>query len=475
MKPLQTVKLRWGCRFLLALSLVACQTQTHTPWELYTVQKQDLSLSVKDTGELAAQQDQTLRVPFDGTLIQLVPEGKTVKKGDLLGKLETSAQVNERNAAQLSLKSARLDLEMSQLDQQVQTAQLKHDLSLAELDLKLENLRLRRLKEERDPVVAARLKASATALKQNLEILELEARERSRLFELGYLSEQERDQAQQQLTESRKEQERLQAEQKVFTQGPRSEDLKRQQLIVAKMREQLNLFKQQAKVQQAVANVKGKAATASIKKYQERFTYYERLIASGTITAPASGTVIYGKIQAGEDEMAVKAGDAVKEGAGVLRVIDMKQPLVRLTIHEIDAPRVKVGQVAQVRLDAYSELLFTGKVTRLLPVAAQILQNDQLELQGFDSEILLDQADPRLRPGMTASVEIMTEHFQDVVTVPSQALQQAEGESYCWVLSNGKPEKRLLKLGRSDARFTQVLSGLSPAEAVILNPEAVVI
>jgi len=458
----------------LALSLGACQNQAQNRYQTYTVKTQDLSLSVKDTGELAAKQDQILRAPFDGTLIQLVPEGKVVKKGDVLGKLETSAQVNERNAAQLSLKSARLDLEISQLDQQVQAAQLKNDLQLAALDLKLENLRLRRLKEERDPVTAARVKASATALKQNLEILELEARERSRLFELGYLSAQERDQAQLQLSESRKEQERLQAEQKTFNQGPRSEDLQRQTLIVTKMREQLNLYKQQAKVQQAVANVREKTAKASIKKYQERYKYYEQLIASGSIKAPAAGTVVYGKIQAGEMEMPVKAGDAVKEGAGVLRVIDMKQPLIQMTVHEIDAPRVKVGQTAQVRLDAYPELLLTGKVTRLLPVAAQILENDQLELQGFDGEILLDQADTRLRPGMTASVEITTDRFKNVVTVPSQALQQEDSAYYCWVLQNGKPEKRLLKVGSSDARFTQVFDGLSPDEQVILNPEAVV-
>ncbi len=457
-----------------ALSLGACQNQAHLEWKTYTVVAQDLSLSVKDTGELAAQQDQILRVPFDGTLIQLIPEGQEVKKGDLLGKLETSAQVDERNAAQLSLKSAQLDLEITQLSQKIQTEQLQHDLQLASLDLKLENLRLRRLKEERDPVKAVQLKASATALKQNLEILELEARERARLFELGYLSEQERDQAQQQLTESRKEQERLQAEQKVFTQGPRSEDLQKQALRVGKMQEQLNLFKQQAKVQKEVSQVKAKTATASIKKYQERLKYYQALIAKGSILAPAAGTVLYGKIKAGQEEIAVKAGDGVKEGAGVLRVIDLKQPLIRMTIHEIDAPRVKLGQSAEVRLDAYPELLLTGKVSRLLPIAAQILSNDQLELQGFAGEILLDQADQRLRPGMTASVEIMTERFQQVITVPSQAVQIAEnGSTYGWVLVDGKPQKRVLQLGSSDARFTQVLSGLALDEIVILNPEAI--
>lgn len=456
-----------------AFLLGACQPHSEVAWKLYTVKADDLTLSVNETGTLGSQQEETLRVPFDGTLVQLMNEGSIVKKGQVIGRLETSAQQDERNAAELSLKEARGDLKLAQLNEQQSKAQLASDLKLANLAVQMENLKLRKLKEERDPVTAVRLRASATALQQQLQILELEAKERERLFKLGYLSEQERDEAQQQLEESRKEQERLRAEQTVFDQGPRPEDIHKQELALAKAQDQLKKLNQEAKVQRAVSSVKARGAELSIKKYQQRYTYYDDLIKAGHLITPAAGTVIYGKVKAGQDEFPVKAGDAVKEGEAVFRVVDMEHPLVRLTVHEIDAPRIQRGQKALIRLDAYPEMALTGTVNRLLPIAGQILDNDELELQGFSAEITLDKGDERLRPGMTASVEIITRQFKQVLAVPSQALVQHENENYCWVLVKGHPEKRPLSLGVSDARYTQVVSGLEAGESVILNPEVI--
>lgn len=451
------------------LVLNACASGPDMSQKLYEVKAETLVLSVKDTGELGSSLENTVYIPFDGTLVQMLEEGSVVKQGQEMGHLETSTQKEQRDAATLSLQEARLDLELVALNEKMREQQLKHDLGNADLSLKLEQIRLRRLKEYRDPVTTVRLKASAKALEQRMQILELEARERSRLYDLGYLSLQERDQARLQLEEARKEQERLQAEKLVFDQGPRAEDVKKQVLKVEKAASLQNMLKKESTVQQELSRVKSKGAQARIKKYQESFTYYDNMVKSGRLLASIVGTVIYGKVRVGQDEITVKAGDAVQEGVAVMRVVDLKKPLVRLTVHEIDAPRIELGQQAKIQLDAYPDLALTGRVSRLLPVARQTLENDELELHSVACEVVLDQADERLRPGMTANVEIITASLDKALTVPSEALVERNGEVYCWVLVNGKAQKRALSIGVSNARSTQVLSGLEPGDKVILN------
>lgn len=463
---------------LLGLGLPACRGEGPPQWQLHTVSQGPLSLSLQQTGTLGSAQETAVYAPFDGTLTQLVPEGTVVKKGQLLGRFETTTQQQERDSAQLSLKEAQIDKQLASLEQDWRSQEVRFNGQQAQGQLNLEKLKLRQLKEERDQTALTNTQESLKALEQRKQILELEARERSRLYELGYLSKQERDQARLQLGEAAKEQERLQAELVVLKQGARPQEVKKQQLQVQKAQAHQRQLQQEAKVQSRVAEVMKRSADGRIARYQDRVKYYQGLIQKGSLNAPVAGTVIYGKLQVGEDEVPIKAGDAVKEGVTVLRLVDLQQPVVRTQIHEIDAPRVKVGQQVKISLDAWPELKLTGVVKRILPVASQSQSNDALEIHSFASEIQLQNSDKRLLPGMTANLEIITEQLQNVLTVPSQALvgQQAPelgnaAQSFCWVLSaSGKPERRAVVLGPSDARQTVIQSGLQAGDKVILNP-----
>lgn len=452
------------------LLLLACRAEPGPDWDLYTVTAQDLHLTLQETGELGSAEETALTAPFDGVLTQLIPEGSVVKKGDALGRFDTATQQQERDSAKLSLDEARLDQQLARLEQDWRQQEVSFQRRQAEAQVQLENLRLRQLKEERDTIGLTRSREGIKSLQQRTEILNLEARERSRLFELGYLSREEREQARLQLEEAARERERLEAELKVLEQGARPQDVKKQQLQLQQARDRLRQLQQEAQVQAQVAQVMQRSATARAARYDDRLRYYSGLISKGQLKAPVGGTVIYGKLQIGEEQVPLKAGDSVKEGMTVMRLVDLARPMVRVAIHEIDAPRVKQGQAVTVRFDAWPALSLPGKVQRLLPVASQSLGNDALEIRRFDAEILLAENDDRLRPGMTASVEILTEIYTQVLAVPSQAVIQAADQHFCWVLSAGQPRQRAIETGPSDARQTLIRSGLSAGEQVILNP-----
>ena len=455
---------------LVLTQLPACQLQVASSWDLHTVKKEKLELGLHESGEIVSLSEVSLRVPFDGKLTQLLAEGTVLKAGQELGRMDTSSQLTEKDNSQFSLTEAQMDQKLAVLEREIRKQQALFNQEQARIKARYAGLKLKQLTTERDPAALTRIREGLKALAQRQQILELEARERARLFELGYLSRQERDQAQLQLDESKKEKIRLEAELKIAEQGPRSQDLRKQDLEVQKAKAEVKQAQREGAVLVRVADVMKRSAESRIKTYLERQKYYQGLINKGVLRAPAAGTLVYGKLQVGQEQVPVKAGDSVNEGIELAKIMDLQMPVVRLNLHEIDAPRVHLGQSAQITLEAWPGLELTGKVHRLLPIARRTLSNDQMELQGVTCEIRLEKPDPHLRPGMTAQVKIRFDSLDQVLTLPSQALIQTGQESYCWVLENGKPVRHSLTLGPSDARQTVVRQGLKAGDQVILNP-----
>ncbi|MEZ0374840.1 MAG: HlyD family secretion protein, partial [Candidatus Sericytochromatia bacterium] len=391
------------------LTLNACQPASKADYQLYTVASGSLELSIPETGELGSAQEVRVNSPFAGTLSQLLPEGSVLKKGQVLGRLETTSKAQERTSAQLSLNEAQVDLRLSAVERLRRAAEGKAKQATAGHDLKIEATRLKQLQTERDTVALTRVRENLRTLEQRMDILELEARERGRLYELGYLSRQERDQAQLQLDQARQERAQQQAELTTLQAGPRKQEIGRQQLMLSRAKDAQRLAGQEAKVQLRVAEVQKRSAESRIAKYKKRYGYYDSLVRSGTLLAPAAGTLVYGKLKVGEEEVPIKSGDAVQEGVELVRLVDLAQPVLRLLIHEIDAPRVRVGQRVRLRFDAWPDKIYAGSVSRMLTVARQPLEADREEVRRFACEIKLLKPDASLRPGMTAQAEIVAE------------------------------------------------------------------
>lgn len=455
---------------LILLLLVSCQNAVKTPDRLYTVAVGSLELNLPETGELGSLQEVQVNAPFDGNLVQLLAEGSVVKKGQVLGRLETTTQQQERSTADLSLKGAQVDLKLAALDRKRRTLEGQANLELAGFDTQIEATRLRQLKEERDTVAMTKVRETLNTLKQQREILELEARERTRLYGLGYLSREERDQAQLQLDQAREQQKAQEAELKTLQLGPRKEDVQRQMLMVDKARAGQRQAGMALKIGQRVADVSRRSAESRIKTYQQRRSYYDGLVKAGTLVAPAAGTLVYGKLKVGEDEVPIKSGDAVQEGVQIVRLVDLSQPVLRLMVHEIDAPRIQPGQMARLRFDAWPDRIYQGKVSKILPVARQPQANDEEEVRLFSCEIRLIDVDKSLRPGMTAQAEIITSTLKQVLLVPTQALLGSGKNTYCLVQTPAGRQQRQVVTGPSDARMTVIQSGLKAGEQVILNP-----
>jgi HlyD family secretion protein len=175
------------------------------------------------------------------------------------------------------------------------------------------------------------------------------------------------------------------------------------------------------------------------------------------ITAPFNGTVteVYGK-----------AGDQVAPGTAAFRLDDLSHLLVRLPVSEVDISRVIPGQEAVITFDAIPDKTYRGLVSEVARVG-MVNQG----VVDFGVTIELTDADERVKPGMTAAVNIIAERLNDVLLVPNRAVRVQEGQRVVYILANGIPQSVEITLGASSELDSQVLSGdFQEGDEIVLNP-----
>ena len=116
-----------------------------------------------------------------------------------------------------------------------------------------------------------------------------------------------------------------------------------------------------------------------------------------------------------------------------MQIADLTQMKVTVQVSEEDIAKVAVGQTANVTFPAFPDLTLQGSVTGIASIASTdggMMSYDGSSSVSFDVDILIAQPDPRLKPGMTAKVSLITEQLDDVIMVPAMALMTDDGQNY---------------------------------------------
>jgi len=87
----------------------------------------------------------------------------------------------------------------------------------------------------------------------------------------------------------------------------------------------------------------------------------------------------------------------------------------------------------------------------------------------FRINVLIDDADQRMRPGMTARTEILAGQYDSVLQIPINAVFKKQDKDYCYVWAGDEIKLRELETGASNDNFIVVLKGLSVGESVVLT------
>src|SRR6266852_6828920 len=162
-----------------------------------------------------------------------------------------------------------------------------------------------------------------------------------------------------------------------------------------------------------------------------------------TVYSPINGTVTILNSKLGE--RIVATGQFA--GTEVMRVADLSRMEARVDVNENDVVNVKVGDKANVKIDAYGDRKFHGTVYQIANTGKTTGAGTQEEVTNFEVKIGIDDHDVTLKPGLSCTADIETNRVKDVVAVPMQSVTIRTGDTN---LSQEEIEKRKQKAAARD-------------------------
>lgn len=199
------------------------------------------------------------------------------------------------------------------------------------------------------------------------------------------------------------------------------------------------------------------AAAADVATARLRVQTAQRLLAEMTIKAPVDGTILNVAVERGS----VVASGITNIGGGtaVLTMADLSTLLVVGQVDEAHIGRVAEGQEVAVRVDAFPDRTFAGRVRRVSPLGTAL--NNVVT---FPIEVAVADEDAHLlRPGMSADVEVIIGREADALLLPVTALRSRGRERFV-VLASG--ERRTVQVGATDGTDIVVRDGLAEGDRV---------
>lgn len=236
-------------------------------------------------------------------------------------------------------------------------------------------------------------------------------------------------------------------------------------------------------------------ARSTLQSTQEGVRQAEAILAQAnddlsrtTILAPISGRVVQLNAQEGE---VVITGTMNNPGSVIAILADLSEILVNADVAETEVVRVEVGDRAKVEVDAVPDYEYEGVVAEIGSSAGT--RPGSTGLRFFSVKIGLLNADERLRPGMTAQVDIVTEAVEGALSVPVQSVversagelkrakkkqrdsadddsEAVERKKYVFVVGDGKAEAVAVETGISNATHVAIVAGLEGERDVITGP-----
>jgi RND family efflux transporter MFP subunit len=233
----------------------------------------------------------------------------------------------------------------------------------------------------------------------------------------------------------------------------------------------LHRTEKEARSQIGQANVRRLSARARYSIEAKRIKDMEEQIAKHTMRADRSGLVVYGGSGVRYyDAEPIKEGATVRQKQAIITIPDMSTLAVKVKIHESFIKKVVVGQTASVVIEAEPDKPLTGLVTKVavLPDSENRYMNPDMKV--YKTTIEIDGVHEWLKPGMSAKVEILVERIEETIYIPIQSVVPQRGEQVCFVLKNGKPERRVIETGEMTVAFIEITSGLEEGEEVLIRP-----
>jgi HlyD family secretion protein len=192
-------------------------------------------------------------------------------------------------------------------------------------------------------------------------------------------------------------------------------------------------------------------------------------LATMILKAPSDGTISLISIWHNGGESPFKAGERAWPGMPIAELPDATSMRIEARVDETERGRLALSQPVTLQLDAIADRQFTGKVERIGTIATSDFSAGWPIPRNFDLEIGIDQADPRLKPGMTVQITVIVDRLPDAIAIPAAASFLKSGQTVAYVWNGSAFQERAIQVERRSRDRILVSNGLKTGDLVALK------
>lgn len=197
------------------------------------------------------------------------------------------------------------------------------------------------------------------------------------------------------------------------------------------------------------------------------------------LQSPLDGIVVHETTFRGGTFAQVSSGDEVRSGTLFMQIVNPRSMVLEGQLNQADSQKVRMGQRAEVRLDAYPDEVFEGRVRSVSAIAGG--SSDGRSRSGSGDYVrqisvtidIVDQ-DARIIPDLSASADIVLNAYDNVVTAPREALDRVDEEFFVWVRNPAQPEgaqRRRVEVSAFNDTHAVIADGLAGGEMMEVRVE----
>ncbi len=194
------------------------------------------------------------------------------------------------------------------------------------------------------------------------------------------------------------------------------------------------------------------ALQARIRAAEAALRLAQTQLQNAVITAPMTGIVSHRHVD---------LGAYITDNTAITTLVDMQTVKIKVPISERDIGSIQSGLKAHVRVDTYAGDVFPGVITRLSPTIDPTNRS-------ADVDIVIDNADLRLKPGMFAKVTLILRQRDDTLLVPRQAVRSQGEVTSVFVVKGGVAHRHEVTIGLQNGSQIEILDRLDAGATIVV-------
>ena len=438
-----------------------------------------LSFEIATTasGELQAMDQIEIRSPLEKqtTLVELVAEGTRVAQGDVLAVLNTDDLRTELEDDEIALETERAELVAAENSLEIQKSDNASAMRDAELKLRLARLALDQWVSGDHALKMQELDLNIEEAQRELERIEEKHNRNIGLLEEGFISEDQFKQDQLSLIRARARVQTVSLQKQSYVEYQQKRDREQKESDVTQALAELERVERENVIRLADKQANLTSRQRRVARREAQIRELEQQIEAATIRAPSAGLVVYGStVEQSRNRWSsdgpMQIGQQVYPNRLLFALPDTSRLVAEVRVHESLAGRIRPGQSALIKVDAFSDQVYRGTVTEIGVLAEAGGWRDP-NLREYTVTITLDYGNDTgvLKPSMRCEANLILGSVENALAVPVPAVFNDGPVRFVYVREGGTFSRIPVQTGRTSDTFVEIVAGIEAGTQVLVR------